>query len=417
MKWIFIGLVIRLILMPFFTHLDLLTDYWVAHITSFEHRLPVEIKGGIYSFSLLHYFHAFSLKIFSFFDPHLRTIWFEPWGLPDNPGMTTIPNWLDFVSDPEIFKTLFFLKLPYLFFDIGIVFLFIVLLKTAESRLYCVKFWMLNPISLFVTYLFSRYEVIPTFLIVCSILFLQKKKMKFGSLCLGLAFVMKLYAVLYIPFYVLAISKDWSERVKHGFWILLPGFMMILFALILGQASEFSGFTTLSQNDYMLGLNLLVHPNDEVHYVDRIYLFIVVYVLLFFMAEADRPGWESFVHYTFILLTSLFALSFFHPHYYFWILPFWALILVNKRKFLFLFIIQISLLFIYSFHWGKPLFGYLVAPVAPVFFAGLPSPYEFIDHFYPADKLVNMARSVFTGTSLWLIYQLFRQRSKSNSHD
>ncbi|MFC1852853.1 hypothetical protein ACFL27_21860 [candidate division CSSED10-310 bacterium] len=413
-RWFTLGLAFRLLLMPFFTHLDLLTDYWVAHLTAFEHRLPSEIRGGIYCFSILHYMHTFFLKTLAIIAPYLKTIWFQPWGLPDSEGMTTIANWMNFVGSRQIFLTLFLLKVPYLLFDMAACFILLSFFETEKSQTSFLKFWMFNPISLFVIYIFSRYEIIPMFFIILSILYLKKNKCALGAIFLGIALVMKLYALLFVPFYVLSTGPKWPHRARNLLWVLAPGILMIAVAVLSGKAAEFSNFTTLPHNDYILGLNVLIHPNNELNYVDRIYIVPVVFMLLLLIAEREKPGWQTYVDHIFIFLNLFFAFSFFHPQYFFWIVPFWALKIQSHKSFLPLFLLQVMLVGVYSFHWVRPLSVYLAAPLAPEFFSSLPSPFEIINIFYPGDKFINLTRSIFTGVSLWIIYRVWYFRKEGN---
>lgn len=399
--------------MPFFTHLDLLTDYRVASITAIEHRLPVNPEGGIYCFSVLHYFHSAVLWFFSLIFPYLKTIWFSPWGSVNDVGMTTFSNWSQFVGNRFIFLTLFLLKTPYFIFDFLTFWALLPLFSEKTSQIRFTIFWMLNPIGIFVTYIFGRYEIIPVFFIALSLQYFKKVKPEKAAIFLGIALVMKLYALLLIPFFAFSCSEHWKERIKFAFLVLTPGLIMIAIAFISGHFLSFSGFTTLPHNDYLLGLKLLIHPNNEQNYVDIIFLFISFYTFFVFYAEREAPNWQNFAINSFIILQLLFAFSFFHPHYYFWLLPFWVIIFDKNRYYRMLFGLQLLLLVIYSFHWMRPLFGYLCMPIAPHFFSSLNSPYEIINSFYPAEKFINLARSAFTGITIWLIFLVLKLERKN----
>lgn len=399
-----IGVAIRLLLMPWFMHLDLLTDYWVAHLTAFKAKLPLDIEGGIYCFSVMHYFHAFVLKVLSLFFPSFELIWSQPWGLPDRPGMTTFTNWYHFSGFRSIFPTLFFLKLPYFLAD---CFAFRLVLKLADNeseRKFFSIFWLFNPVILFVTYCFGRYEIIPAVFILWSLVMLKEGKVRVASLLLGISLVLKLYGLMLVPLFVLTTAKGFRERVTRFFWVMGPGLLMILSSIVLKKVHEFSTFTTLSHNDYLLGLQLLIHPNNQINYQDILFLFPLFYGILLFKAEREPTGWKSFVIHGFIFFQGLYGLSFYHPHYFFWIMPFWAFVLLWKKEFGWYFLLQLFLVFVYSFHWMRDLAGHLMMPIAPVFFSGLPSPFEVINTVYPADKFLHLMRSFSTALSLWLIY-------------
>ena len=168
--WILIGLFIRLILMPITLHPDLLESYWAADVIVNKHIFNlgqyVKDQFGLYGgnyLAPLAYLHAlFFLAFKPFISSHQITL------LADNRliGIFTDPAShrnivISFVSEPHIFRTLFLFKLPYLLFDFASAFLILRIIKDVKKGLFAFKFWMVNFVGLFITYVWGKYEIIP----------------------------------------------------------------------------------------------------------------------------------------------------------------------------------------------------------------------------------------------------------------
>ena len=121
LKWIGIGLLLRLVFMPISAAPDLLWFYWRAHLIVYHHEFSLGASQ-----MLLHYIHAFFLWLLTPLMPYYETIWTHPW-TPTHPTSPAeieqmFSTFFTFVSRPHIFRTLFLLKFPFLLFDFGCLF-------------------------------------------------------------------------------------------------------------------------------------------------------------------------------------------------------------------------------------------------------------------------------------------------------
>jgi hypothetical protein len=114
-------------------------------------------------------------------------------------------------------------------------------------------------------------------------------------------------------------------------------------------------------------------------------------------------------------LLFFYSVSFFHVQYFFWVLPFLAVLMAHHPRLLGLFAIQAACLAVYSLQWERALTTYLVAPLNPEFFFAQPSPFERLARFTDPGRVIGLAHSVFAGVSLWLMYEVLGRHPKAAS--
>ncbi|GAJ15092.1 unnamed protein product [marine sediment metagenome] len=60
-------------------------------------------------------------------------------------------------------------------------------------------------------------------------------------------------------------------------------------------------------------------------------------------------------------------------------------------------------------YWGDGVTKFLLTPIDPKFFIYMTGPIPILNRFYSAVKFVNIARSIFTGITLWMIYLIYKE--------
>ena len=399
-----IGMLVRLICMPIATHSDLLSNYWDAHLIVYHHQLMVFQ-------SVIEYLHAGYLWIIATFLPPPDSLWVH---IPGkyllnpyiNPDIVSIIGWFDFVNLPQVFRTLFLLKLPYIFFDLGCAFLLYRMGSDRFSSRRIFGFWWLNPLVIFAVYIFSRHEVIALFLIILSLYWIKQGKHNLGVLTLGLAIATRYYAILLLPFYILSIYPSWKKRII-GLMIGLSPWLLINFVgWAFSGSFDLQGLAGMPHNSYWLSMKF------QIAAWDNIYVFPLVYFLLLLHRLYNREfGYQSLVQYSLITLLLLFATGYSgqSPQYWTWFLPLLAIAAVENRHLLPLHAIQIGCLVIYSFIGGRSTAGFLFAPLSPELFWSLPSPAEIIQRFTSPEVTISLARTLFSAISLWMVFLIFRR--------
>jgi hypothetical protein len=149
------------------------------------------------------------------------------------------------VSNPNIFKYLLALKLPYLALDIGIAFLLMKFFESKEDKKKAFIYWLFNPFTIILIYAYSNIDIFAVLLTLAAFLMVKSQKLFKAALILGLASGFKLYPLLFVPFLFLA-----GRTLKEKF--ILAGTPVITFGLIVlpfispafFQSALVSGLTT-----------------------------------------------------------------------------------------------------------------------------------------------------------------------------
>lgn len=399
--------------MPFAAHSDLMSIFWSAHRITYDQRLAVRLQA------LLRYFHAGYLWLLTPTLPPTDSLWVHHADDPllnpfVSPEAASTGAWFDFVSHPQVYRTLFLLKLPYLFFDLACAFLLYRLgSNNRESRL-MFKFWWLNPILFFATYVFGRYEVLALFFILLSIYLVKEGRWKAGLLALGVAIAIRYYAIFLLPFYVLSLQPGWKRRVQGTIIGLAPWFTVNLVTWALAGSAEARELINLPHSNYLLSMKL------QIAAWDNLYIFPLLYFLLILHRLYNREvGLGSLQQYGLVALLLLFATARIgqSPQYWTWFLPLLAVGVAEDRHLLPLHVAQILCLAVYNFIDLRATAGYLFAPVAPDFFWSLPSPVEVIGRFASPEVVISLAHTVFSAITLWMAYLVCRHLKTTFSTD
>jgi hypothetical protein len=394
--------------MPFTFHCDLYSIYWRAHDITFHHTF-----FPYYAYLLAHYIHAFFLGIFKIFSPALPNFWSHPFvKLEEN-----LPVWEAVASHPQIYRVLFLLKLPYLLFDLASAFLLLRLLEKKEAGKSAFKFWMVNPVSIFGVYLFGRFETIPIFFILLSLYYIKIRRNLRASFWLGVSILTRVYPVLFIPFYTL-VGKGIKERVKILGITAVPFLGLEIIRKIGGVITNFStgSFPDIHLLPRAHHASYPLSMKFSLFHHDILFVFIAGYVLLLCYTASFAPLRPQILFYSLsLLLLFFFATSFFHPQYFMWLMPFLVLDLAKDKRFLNFYIIVVVCFGVYILQWGKFLTQYIFAPIAPrVFLYGFSDPREVISKVYPCENLIGIARSIFSGILLWMMWLIFKKWKSEN---
>ena len=394
--WLLIGVLIRFTFMPIALHFDLLSIYQRSALIAYEGDMGTGL-GQIFA----HYIHAFFLFILKPLMPYLES------ALPGRGGSASWLGWEIFIAQPNVFRTLFLFKIPYLIFDLGCSFLFLFILRERKKGLAAFKFWMINPVVIFSAFIFSRYEPIVIFFILLSLYYAKNNLSAKALFSLGIAVIVRSYPLMLLPFFVIIIGKTSWERLKLAFWGLLPLGIMTVISRLFQGASEIGVWANMPHSNYLMGLRWSMRSSYDV-----IFVFFMGYTILFLYTYFRTN--HSFAHLwkiNLILLLFFFATCFFHPHYFMWLIPFLALQVVEDKRFIGLFAIQILGWIVYTFQWKEALAGYLFVPLDYSYFTSLRSPFEIIGQYYSAANFIGIFRSILSGVSFWMIYLLFKEFS------
>jgi len=291
------------------------------------------------------------------------------------------------------------MKLPYLVFDLATARMLTMIPKGRNEQVAAFKFWMINPISIYTTYVYARYDIIALFLIVVCI-YVARNRVS-GMLILLAATVLRLFPGLLIIPYALTVEGCRRDRIR----LILLGTVPFV-ALV--QALNALGLLTFTSSilgfwiQWVVGPELPTGPQflvggtlagEAVFLLPFLYTLWLAVLVLFPGRDRER------LPLAFLSTVSLYlTVGFLHPQYFSWITPFVALNL--SRRFVRLAHAgQIATFPVLTMYWGKWATSYLFAALNPAMFITLPTATEIISNFLPAPLVLNIFRSIFSGFS------------------
>ncbi|MCL4366976.1 hypothetical protein M1563_02305 [Patescibacteria group bacterium] len=392
-----LAILLRVLLMPFFFHPDIKTynfqaqflknGVWNIYSYLLENKQSLPLKEEFVYFPLTYYFLGGYQIIAS---PLLGS---------------DFNNWLNNASVGEsqaqnIFRYLFVLKLPYLLLDILIAFLFLKLFNSDKTKKAGFVFWLFNPFSLILIYIFGNLDVIVVMITVLSLLLVKRNKLVFAALCLGLGSAFKAYPMLFLPF-LLLVGNSISERLK----ILVAGlgsFLVIIVPFVIkpgfSQAALVSGLTTrIISSGLSIGFGeTLIFP-----IISLAALF--AYALSKGVLEKEQL-WKYYLSVLLLVISSIH----FHIQWLLWLVPFVVILLVKSQKYItFIWLIGLIALAIPILYEDKFMSVSLYSVISPLF-SLLPIPFGAVQKLYDPYAVQSVLQSGLVGMSLILIWQILK---------
>lgn len=397
MLWL-VAILIRLLVMPFSMHFDAYQVYSRAAEAAYD----AEWFNWSGQF-LIQTLHNLWLLLVRPLLPDSAGIWSDTASIA---GVGASSEDYDrFLAYDHVFRAVFLMKLPYVVVDLVCAWMIGKLVDPAR-RFAAMAFWLLNPLVIFATAIYGRHDVLAIALVLWSLLVLRRvtdlrRLVALGLL--GLATLARFFPVLLIPVFLLAYRR--SPR-QLGIAVLLLGAMAALAEIsgiiLTGQSPSLSILDTYVHFEYWLDAGIYLRFDDF------IFLFPLVYAIgLLWLSERGVRQDEVPVlgAVTFLLL---FALTFFHPHYAIWLVPFLALTIASSPRMLVYHAIQVVCLFVYFAQWGSWTTWDLFAPLLGDRTTSFPDPYEAVAGQVEPRIFFGLFRTLLTAVSLWMAWTLLR---------
>ncbi len=403
-----IGVILRLVLMLITAHPDLWAFYFTNHLFAYagifniydylanlskEADLAKNYGTNFFTYPPLAYF---LLGLLSFILRPLGDSSFYGWAVNHYPMI---------YGNVLVMKEIFLTKLPYLFFDVGVAIVLVKLFKSEKEKKLAFVLWMFNPLTLYSSFMVGQFDILPIFFVVAALYFSLKKKATLAVLMLGIGGALKMFPLLFLPFFIFLLGRNWREKVMLSILGALPYLLSIMPFLGSTAFRQVSLFASQSQK--------MLHMSLPVSGAEGIYVFVLVYFFLICLA-AFRKTSEIWL---FCLATMLlfFSVTHYHPQWMLWLTPFFVIETVSSKfkhfwlwLVLFLSWVGITLMFEPSLNFA------LFAPLSPNL-VNLPGLSESISPFYNVFQLKSLLRSLFAGVSLFLIYAFFVKNQNSKS--
>ena len=297
-----------------------------------------------------------------------------------------------FVRYPQIFKYLILLKLPYLILDIAIAFLLMRFFENKEEKKKAFIFWLFNPFTIVLIYVFSNIDIFPVILTILAFLMLKKQKLFSASLLLGLASGFKLYPLLFIPFLFLA-GRNLKEKLMLS---LTP---LITFGLIVLPFISPAFF----QSALVSGLTTGIFTSD--------FATLALSLLFFYAVMIDKK--INLFNYWITLFLIIFSFALFHIQWLLWVAPFLVILSVKKPGLSRLIFVLGILAFAIPLLYQDRSMSISLFRIYSTWFDMLPTPFTFIQKIYDPINLQTVIHSVLAAGSMIMIYKVFKKKELS----
>lgn len=396
-----LGLLLRIALLPIAFHPDL---FWITY-----HAQNLALHGEVTKdLSLQPIPSLLCAAIIWLFQPILspaEIIWPDEWmvmGQEEYQGAFDLR--LQIAGAPRIHLTLVLLKLPHLAFDLASAFVLLALLgKRDRGTIVAFAFWMFNPIGLYISYLYGRYDAVAAFFVLLSLYFFQRPRPLASLAGLALALLSRVIYAALAPFYLIGAFRQLQrqKRLLLGVGILAG---VAVLTLVSGGFPRVIALLDQAHGQFLLAAKLPIILHDE------LVLFVIAYGLLLFSSlERDLSSYSALRKYCSMVFLVLFSLAFFNPQYFFALLPFLTLEIAEQPRLLWFHLVQIVGYAFYLLNWGSQTTWWLFLPLDRDFFSRLTPPEAIIQTYTNYKAVIAIFRSLLTAASLWMAYLIYRR--------
>ncbi len=400
------GALARLVVMPITLHYDAYAVYSRAHEAAYHNQW-----FGFTSQFVIQIFHNLWLFLIRPLLPDSANIWSDSASsLAPGAGGN---RYREFLAYDHLYRAIFLMKLPYLLADLGCAWVLISLVHSAR-RIFVAALWLLNPLVIFTSAIWGRHDSIAILLVLLGVAAARRGTDVWrtaGLGLLGIAALARFYPVVIVPLFLLAFRRSARQ---------LALFVGLLIAML--GAVELAGILASGRSPTLTILNSYVHyqywfdAGLNLRLNDWIFLFPVVYLigLLWVSERGIMP--EEFPVLAASAYLLLFSLTFFHPHYAIWLVPFLALVIPSMPDSFRLtayHAVQIVAVFVYTAMWGSWTTWTLLVPLIGAHNDNLYNPNEIIGSQIELRLFYGLFRSILTAVSFWMAWRLLRQLPRS----
>ncbi len=313
------------------------------------------------------------------------------------------------ITTDQLVLVSFLLKLRYLVLFILALFLVGGLVKSHIKDFKDINkiflLWLLCPVLIFVPFAWGNNDIYPMFFSLLFLLFAFKKKNIWAMIFLGLSMAMKNYAVfLVLPAAVILANKN----VKKTIIYCLVSAVVYLIPYMIFYEVAHTFVTGGGEGLFILQRNILNGP-----LLFPLFYFLIVFFLFFKQDVNDDNKNEVLTKYCFLILSLFYLASFFIPHWFLWIMPFFVLTVYKDRRLFYLYCLILFCFFISLFSWSRNIDMNLFSVSFPMINKIIPLG-DFISTYFPDFKFFSIIYSLFFAAFLAYIYILFFEKKKND---
>ncbi|MBI4385148.1 MAG: hypothetical protein HY579_14110 [Nitrospinae bacterium] len=360
-QWVAIAFLLRLLVMPFTLHGDLLHinkyPYFLSHGDWHVYEKAASDGVNYYPPLALIFISAYQFLaqfLFPPFESFLRSI---------------AENGFDSVlSFDNLFFSLFLMKVPYLFFDGMLLSVGWKLLPNDEERRTFTVFWAVNPLAIYAPYMMGQIDLVPAFFTVLACYYsLQKGRGNLACLSIAGGCLFKVFPIIFLPLVVLVGGRNLKDYARLALVAIVPVALVYGgFYWISGKA-VFKMFLDLSYNfDASQSLRILLLRVVQA----GVYALVAVHILFARQGEIDCPLLIDYFLLIFLAVGGGLVLGV--TQYWLWFIPFAILHAQRQPQRRAVFYVLLALIFLGGLR-SRPAALGIFAPLNPEFFLSLPA--------------------------------------------
>lgn len=335
------GLFLKLLIMPFAMHADLLSMYFRSYLMA-EHG-AWQLPGNQYLGHVVYAVNLLGMKLTGW---DLTALFPLPFGLVPGSLTASVGNWLVFQEIPRVNEVLFWWKVPHLLADIVIFWLLARIFARSRRRNMVLALWWLNPVNLYAFYLFARHDVLTSLVLLLAVWLTAQRRLLPAVLALFAAIQVRVQPLLLVPLFAVAWWKGHSlgELLKSA--VLSAGIIGLYLGVISllpvssPAVEEITGRVVVEGQVRAVSIPGGRFSAEVVHsFLGGLPLFLVGYGVLglaFFLL--GRPGktrrLEYFNAWLLMVMALYFTVNTFSPHYFVWLSIFWTVGVGFQKKLL-----------------------------------------------------------------------------------
>ena len=214
-----------------------------------------------------------------------------------------------------------------------------------KQALLAAGLWLFNPITIYSVALMGQNDVlvIAFFLLgwLCYIKYIRKKRLFLTSLFLGLSISIKTVPLIWLPIFLAIFNKKEEKLFENNLKIFLLS--LLVFILTLLPFIKNNIFRAYVLNGSGIGDRIFISQINLGFSESILIVPILIFLTFFFAWKKTVLSKEKLLQFTALSLMTINALllswSHFHPQWWTWTVPFWALWLVTinlkNRKFIY----------------------------------------------------------------------------------
>ena len=392
-QWVFISILLRLIVMPFTVHGD------IYHIAQWPHFIAhgdwdvfglAERAGINYYAPFLAVFMAGYQFIITAFSPGVE-------GFIHNLNDSLFSAKIALQSE-YLFQSLTLLKLPYLIFDLILIWICLNMLTEEHLKKGFLIYWALNPIVIYSTFMMGQCDIMAGFFTILACHFsLQKGKEKYACLSIALGTLFKIFPIIFFPL-VLCIS---SKSAKDFFWLSLYGILPVV--AVYGLFYFISGDAVFKVFDVAGG-----YSKSSTQILDLFWrltqasLYALVCYHAFFIKKNKLDYSSLFQYFLVVYLAIYLGFNYYSTHHISWFIPFLILYVIQHPAWKWPYYLLMIIVFLATLKARSMCFG-IFAPLNPKLFNSLPALKDVVGYFFNVQIYYMTVNIFFKGLIIVLL--------------